>query len=215
MAPTPATPDAVSATIPASGVPVAIGARLAGGFYAGRIAFDGAEYALIASPAAGALKGAWSNSTSRVDGAEHFADGMANTKAMAAAGSALAATALDLVIEGFADWYIPSRDELELLYRHFKPTDWENFADGLDGVNAHSVPAGVAYTDDVPGATATEGFQPGVGADSLGVHWYWSSTQYAAYPSDAWGQDFDDGYQNGYRKSDEGRARAVRRLKIQ
>ena len=45
--------------------------------------------------------------------------------------------------------------------------------------------------------------------------WHWSSTQYAAYPYDAWGQDFDDGGQGNFHKSYAGRARAVRRLTIQ
>jgi hypothetical protein len=41
--------------------------------------------------------------------------------------------------------------------------------------------------------------------------WYWSNTQHASDSACAWGQDFGDGFQYGYGKSDEGRARAVRR----
>jgi len=44
--------------------------------------------------------------------------------------------------------------------------------------------------------------------------WYWSGEQHASNPSYAWGQGFDDGYQDYFHKSDEGRARAVRRLPI-
>ena len=45
--------------------------------------------------------------------------------------------------------------------------------------------------------------------------WYWSSTQYAPTPYDAWFQYFNDGGQYHGLKSAEGRARAVRRLIIQ
>jgi hypothetical protein len=42
--------------------------------------------------------------------------------------------------------------------------------------------------------------------------WYWSGEQYEGNGSYAWGQGFGDGYQDGTRKSYEGRAVAVRRL---
>ncbi len=45
--------------------------------------------------------------------------------------------------------------------------------------------------------------------------WYWSSTQYAPLPFNAWGQNFGNGNQSYYHKSYAGRARAVRRLIIQ
>ncbi len=44
--------------------------------------------------------------------------------------------------------------------------------------------------------------------------WYWSGEQHASGASGAWLQDFVDGYQYGVHKDYEGRARAVRRLKI-
>jgi hypothetical protein len=54
-------------------------------------------------------------------------------------------------------------------------------------------------------ANAKEHFQP---------TWYWSCEQHAAIPDYAWGQGFDNGNQYSYRKTFEGRARAVRRLII-
>jgi hypothetical protein len=191
----------------------AIGAQLAGGVFAGRIAQDGIHYALIASPAAGDLKGAWSKAVSNVAGATSRVDGLANTRAMAAAGSELATAVLNLTINGFTDWYIPARDELELLYRHLKPSDQENYA-CYDGENENSVPPGAEYTEGSPVQTTVAAFRAGA-PDALAQTWYWSSTQHAAYPSDAWGQGFSDGGQSSLRKSYEGRARAVRRVPIQ
>lgn len=64
----------------------------------------------------------------------------------------------DLEINGYDDWYIPAIDELELLYRNFKPTDDETlpgrsafsapYADY--GVNPSSMPRGAAYNDVEP-----------------------------------------------------------------
>jgi hypothetical protein len=44
--------------------------------------------------------------------------------------------------------------------------------------------------------------------------WYWSNTQHASSSAFAWLQDFHYGYQDRYRKSYEGSARAVRRVAI-
>jgi hypothetical protein len=44
--------------------------------------------------------------------------------------------------------------------------------------------------------------------------WYWSNEQNAGYADGAWIQDFTDGYQLSFHKSNEYRARAVRRILI-
>ncbi len=197
-----------------STIPAAIGAAFAGGFYAGRINVDGANYALIVSPKAfGEFKGRWSPNDDAVPGAQHYADGMANTEAMAGAGSVLAAKVLQLDIGGVADWYIPSRDELEMIYRNLKPSDEENSESFRSGDNPSSSPVGHPYTEALPAQTTVDAFREG-GNEALEPFWHWSSTQFAANPSLAWLQDFDLGYQNLNRKTYEGRARAVRRLKI-
>ena len=51
--------------------------------------------------------------------------------------------------------------------------------------------------------------------DEFKPNWYWSNTQHASDSGYAWGQYFDDGYQDVNGKSAEGRARAVRRLPIE
>jgi hypothetical protein len=44
--------------------------------------------------------------------------------------------------------------------------------------------------------------------------WYWSNAEHVAYPDYAWVQYFTSGSQYYYRKNDNYRARAVRRLPI-
>lgn len=186
------------------------GTPLEGGFYAGLIRVLGDVFAVIAAPKADGERAAkWGPYGKDATGACSFFDGKANTLAMAEAGSELAQWALGLSIGGFADWHIPSRDELELLYRHLKPKAEHNWR--YRGDNPSSVPVGYPYELEAPGQTAAALFREG-GLEALETEWYWSSTQYSAI--DAWYQSFVDGYQYVIDKNYEGRARAVRRLKV-
>ncbi|HRO61716.1 MAG TPA: DUF1566 domain-containing protein [Burkholderiaceae bacterium] len=202
--------NAPAVTIPPT---TEIGTPFEGGFYVGTIRVNDVPHILIVSPAAQGDHDdvAWSASRAHVDGATSFNDGRANTEAMAAAGSKLARWALALDINGHTDWYLPARDELELLYRHLKPTAETNWC--WRGDNPSSIPVGYAYSRGTPAQTSVEAFQQG-GPEALRAVAYWSSTQYAGGESNAWCQGFDVGYQCDCRKVNELRARAVRRLPI-
>jgi hypothetical protein len=204
---------AASSALAAEAIPTAIGTPFGGGFFTGIFQIDGKQFVLITAGAAGQLRGKLQASPTMVDGATSRIDGQANTEALAGAGSELAQEAMALTINGLSDWYIPSRDEQEMQYRAFKPTDDENYADGEDGINPNSLPVGEAYADEAPSQTTVENFREG-GTDALEPWWYWSSTQHASGPSNAWGQLFYGGGQDCLHESYEGRARAVRRLPI-
>ncbi len=194
--------------------PTVPGTPYGGGFYAGRILIDDHLFALIVSPKEGGEQDdtPWNKSMKAVTAADSYCDGMANTRAMAKAGSKLAKWALSLNINGESDWYLPSRDELEILYRNFKPGTDENY-EFRSGDNPSCVPAGYPYTAELPAQTITEQFRAG-GAEAFEGTWYWSSTQHAAYSGSAWCQVFTSGVQSSNRKVIELRARAVRRLVI-
>lgn len=190
----------------------AIGTPFEGGFFAGLFALNGETYGLIVSPRAeGELEETRWGKYSQDVSARSYNDGMANTQAMAMAGSDLGRWMLALDISGFADWYLPSRDELELLYRNLKPTERRNYCSFRDGDNPSSLPAGYPYTEESPARTTCAAFA-GDGEQALSPRWYWSSTQ--SSPGLAWVQGFDDGYQHGVPKGYEHRARAVRRFKV-
>lgn len=161
----------------------ALGTPFAGGFFMGRFFLGAVAYALVVAPKAEGEheKTKWSESEDDVAGAHSYFDGLANTDAMAAAGSDLGKWARGLRIGEHADWYLPSRAELLLI-------------DGLEG-------------------EAGEPFQIN-GAEEFERTWYWSSTQDASEPADAWGQSFGNGYQSLAWKGLNGRARAVRRVPI-
>ena len=192
-----------------------LGTTMDGGFYAGRILVDGKPYAIIVAPKDEGERTdvEWNDDYKDVSGAKSWNDGLANTDAMAAAGSKLALWARDLRIAGHADWYLPSQDELEIMYRNLKPTTAENSQWARSGINLSAIEPTRPYTPDSPAQTMTEAFQHG-GAQAFEPEWYWSSTQHASYSSNAWSQDFGDGDQGHYDKYYEGRARAVRRLPL-
>ena len=188
-----------------------IGAALAAGFFAGLVAFNGDHYAIIVSPKAeGEIEDAWGDYGSRIDGADSCFDGLANSNAMLNT-SHLANLIRGLRIGGLDDWYLPSRDELEICYRNLKPTTTKNWCSFRDGDNASSVPVSYPYTKESPLQTSVELFQEN-GAEAFENLAYWSSTQYSA--DGAFCQDFDGGSQGYLGKYYALRARAVRRVLV-
>ena len=193
-----------------------IGTPFGGGFLGGAIRVDGLPYALIVAPKAlGQHTGgiAWNRSGKPVAGALSFCGGLTNTRAMSVAGSKLADWALGLNIGGFNDWYLPSQDELEVLYRNLKPTSVQNWAYARSGINLNAFDPTPPYTTDLPAQTAVETFRAG-GSEAFDDEWYWSSTQHVADDAYAWCQHFSDGYQDLSHEDYELRARAVRRSPI-
>lgn len=194
---------------------VAIAAPLEGGFYAGRYLIEGRPYALIVAPKAlGEHRAAsWIARNKDVPGSKSFVDGLANTRAMADAGSKLAAWALSLTIGGYTDWYLGAQDESELAYRAFKPTPERNSLWGRSGINVSADPPTYPYTLDLPTQTQIPEFQAG-GAEAFEAEGYWTSTQHASYSNYAWYQHFNNGNQYYWLKDVKLRARAVRRLPL-
>lgn len=195
-------------------IPTAIGEAFAGGFTTGRIFVDRRPFLLITAPKAEGLitEVAWNGKMKRVDGAVSYFDGLANTRAMAEAGSEAAKQVLALRIGGFDDWYIPSRDELELQYRAFKPTKDKNWV-YRNGDNPSSDPPGYPYTESSPGQTVIKAFRKG-GAEAFSDGWFWSSTQSEGDVACAWFQTFDGGYQGRGHEGNEYDVRAVRRFAL-
>lgn len=131
-------------------------------------------------------------------------EGWVSTEAMRTSGDSsiypAAHWARGLNINGYTDWYIPARDELELSWRNLKPvtnnnTAAANRANGAGinyanngsygdtanthGTNNNSAPAGLAYTAAVPGQTAATAFRTGgTEAYEFGSSSYWSSSDY-------------------------------------
>lgn len=91
----------------------ALGAYLPeqGGYFHGIYLLDGHLWGEVTAPKAGGelLGVKWHSKYSVIKGASSDWDGLANTQAMARAGSELAKHALALDLGGHTDWYLPAR----------------------------------------------------------------------------------------------------------
>ena len=212
-----------------------IGTACAGGYYAGRIIDAGVTYALIVSPKASGQNGnatlAYKTTSDAAPAAARtLTNGLAASTAMNSAAYPAAQYCRSLSINTYSDWYLPARDELEVLYRNLKPTTGANHVaaawrtnatfgttggygmdGGAEGYNANSSPVGAAYTSSAPLRTTVTAFQS-TGTEPFVALSYWSSTECTA--TDAWSQDFTNGPQYLDNKTSAYYVRAVRRVAV-
>ncbi len=188
----------------------AVGTAMLGGFFAGLVNISGQTKGIIVAPkATGEYKGQWAESDDRIEGAACPVDGQQNTLDMIAADTKLGKWAQALNIGGFTDWHIPSRDQLEIIYRALKPTAAENWL--YSGVNISSLPPHNLYTANEPKQCELAEFKEG-GDQAFDTTWYWTSTQVGeAY---VWIQYFGNGGQSHDWEYDDSRARAVRTINL-
>lgn len=192
---------------------IKIGTPMEGGYFGGIINVNGMHNGVIWSPKqAGQIKAITLPSGETAKGAGSPNDCQINMEALIDNGSPAAIQIADLNINGFRDWVIPSRDVLELGYRHFKPGNYENYCSWRDGENSNSVPPGWLYTEDYPAQTMIDAFKEG-GEEAFDLAWYMSSTVLPAGDA-AFVQDFSGGGQNGGVLSAEWRVRAVRLIQL-
>ena len=204
-----------------------------GGYYGGMIRYDdGRLFVLIVSPkASGQSTKQWATSYQPIGTTGSLYDGWKNTSLNNNSTYPAFQWARSLVINGFSDWYIPARDELEICYRNLKPTTNPNNVyasratlwggvpagtyNGVDnqgnGHNDYSVPNGSAYTSTNPSQTSITVFQSG-GYECFDSTWYWSSTWFSS--SVAWLQYFYYGNQYDLDQTTSYHVRCVRRVAI-
>lgn len=202
-------------------VPTKPGVPYAGGYYAGRIKISGQNYALIVSPKAqGETTLAMKPAGGPTLNTASVWDGQSNTAAMVAdsANHPAAQFCAGLSINGYADWFLPAKDQLELCYRNLKPKTNPN--DTASGYNASSDPAGTAYTAGSPAQTASDDFLYTLATATYGPQaflagtgqTYWNSTQ--ASSTSCYTQEFLTGAQSSATKITQLLVRAVRMIKI-
>jgi hypothetical protein len=200
-----------------NGWPVAnIGAAYGGGFFAGQINVSGTKYNLVVAPKA---SGENSSRTWGVygvtTGITSVINGPTNSASLAARGASYQAAvfAENLTIGGYSDWYLPAKNELEVLYYFLKPTTIANSTSSGSNANAVSPePSSTNYTSGSPARTSAGiGFRTGE-TNAFASEPYWSSTEFDANQS--WLQTFDNGTQNNVNKNNSLYVRAVRRVPV-
>jgi len=120
-------------------------------------------------------------------------------------------------IGGYTDWYVPAKNELEVLYYYLKPnvTSGGNANSTIHGSNPNAVapePISTNYTATNPAQTTASLFQ-GTNAQAFSTAGaYWSSSEASSNTACAWRQDFANGQQNFPNKDGNNFARAIRRV---
>ena len=199
--------------------PTEIGEPYGGGYYAGRIWVGSDEYILIVSPKDGGeheghflyIYTSLNTETGRSSlssmrdwsGATHHSDGLSNTRyitglniepyALTDVIYKLRMTNYQKTLAGRNDWYIPSKDEMNLIYRNFKPNTTSNNTSGNSGLpmyypygyNMNIRPTVSKQTASNPPRTSVSVFQEGGSEALTGVYsgifekqgyYYWTST---------------------------------------
>ena len=218
--------------------PVAIGDAYKGGFYAGQIKDGNKIYNLIVAPVeSGGLQGQHGGATPTGIKWKTTSDGpdpsalsvsyggtamLANSTATHPmfnwcvssatgpnAGAYDATNAAKTGIGGYNDWYIPARNEMQVLYRNLKPDTTANST--AFGANPNAVPPTNNYTSSDPAQTSVAIFQAG-GAQAFATsNYYWPATELSGDPTGAGRYGFDDGAIGGNVKIVNLYARAIRR----
>jgi hypothetical protein len=211
--------------------PTVIGQAYGGGYYAGKIVQGGTTYYVIVAPKSSGENSSKQWKTTNDAGptaTQTLNNGPAASSSMNSSTYPAAQFCEGLSIGGYTDWYLPSRDELELCYRNLKPTTDANntsarakssytYSEGNDvsgdtmGINRNSSPTGAAYTSGSPAQTAVTAFKSG-GTEAFAAGGYWSSSEGSA--AGAWLQYFGGGYQDFTSKGDSYYVRAVRRVAV-
>ena len=121
------------------------------------------------------------------------ADGLANSNLLYNYSSLAAAFCLIYEKDGYNDWYLPAKNELEIAYYNLKPSTTSNHSSS--GINHNAVPRRDSnYTLFDPSQTSVPLFQTG-GSQAFSIddatNRYWSSTCIGG--TDAKGIRFTDG----------------------
>jgi hypothetical protein len=199
-----------------------LGSAVSGGFFGGQINDGGIIYNLIVAPkATGQYNPSGTNPTGILYKTTASADSPAATFQNQVYGFPASQIGNDsnhpafqfvcsLPIGGYDDWYMPAKNELEILYYNLKPDTTSNATSS--GQNPNAVPARVSnYTAGNPAQTSVALYQTG-GAQAFETGGYYnSSTELSTLTYQRWKQAFSSGNQDGGAKDGGDYVRAIRR----
>lgn len=198
----------------------AIGDSYQGGYFAGQISTSAngvATHNLVVAPVSSGQSASkqWKTSNDETTGTTSFIDGPSNSSTMNNASHPAAQFCEALSIGGYTDWYMPAKNELEILYFNLHPTTTVNSPAGGNNVNSVPSRSGVFYNDapsGIPTQTSVTAFRTS-GSEAFSTVYYWSSTQSADLVRGRI-QTFNDGNPGDNDKTTNRYVRAVRRVAV-
>jgi hypothetical protein len=156
-----------------------------GGYYVAEISTAGngiADFRLVVAPkSTGQTAGLqWKTSNTDDPGANSIINGANNTVLTDTVNHPTAQFCAALSINGFTDWYMPARNELELCYFNLKPTTTSYATNS--GYNINAVPPRFSQyggnINNIPVQTSATIFIVG-GSEAFDATYYWASNQVA------------------------------------
>ena len=199
-------------------IPTRIGQVLGGGTFTGFNRICNQVYAIVVAPKCTETVLQIKTSDTATFGTQSTVDGLANTLAMNDNEHPAAHYCINLTVNGFSNWYLPSKNELALCYRFLKPSTEKNYTydprkrnrnvGTYDGIAPSSIPRGMPHTETTPSRTVITNYITD-STDSFAVRWYWSSTESSVKPSGSLTQFFPNGDQSWCRKYHLYKVRAV------
>lgn len=138
-----------------------IGTFVEGGYVAGimdTLASGGERYLLLVAPKQYQVAMQWSKDYNKYTGSTATSkwNGLENTTKLLNSNYPAAYYCATLIANGYDDWYLPAIDELELLYRNFKPTNLMNdynesdvYSGQYNGYNPSTDPPGPRYVNNI------------------------------------------------------------------
>jgi hypothetical protein len=225
----------------------AIGSLYGGGYFAGRINDGGTIYDLIVAPTlgdnsgpnpAGTLQGQYGGATPTT--VQYKLTSTGDLPSATAQNEVYGKLATDLFADGShplfdwcknsatgpnggggiggnTDWYIPAKNELEVLYYYLKPDPAAGGAvnDTSSGSNPNAVspePISTNYTVSNPAQTTGTLFQSAAAQAFSNTGAWWTSTEFSLNDNTAWGSNFLNGGQGNLTKGGLFYGRAIRRV---
>ena len=190
-------------------IPPRIGQQCAGGTFTGLNRISDYIYSIIVAPKSTEVELTYKTSRVKTPNTQSTFDGWANTTAMNDVDHPAAHYTKNLVVDGIVDWYLPSKNELELCYRNLKPTCYIDYESLANGTNLSSVPVGIPYTETVPKQTIVTQYR--YKSSEAFNSWYWTSTESSSSTTASLVQGFSNGAQGWNGKTNTCKVRGVRR----
>ena len=203
-------------------IPTRIGQVLHGGTFTGFNRIQNNVYAIFVAPKHTERRLQQKTSKRKTRNTTSLNDGWSNTTAMNTTEHPAAQHCLHLTVNDCNDWYLPSKNEMELCYRYLKPStalsNVQNYilhpsGYKLNRPNLSSIPSVWNYDQYKPCQTDTFAFRTG-SCETFNPGWYWTSTENSALCTTALTQSFLNGEQCQGNKTFVFRTRAVRREQI-